>query len=98
MAPMSTPSSRYRLWQVKADVVIVHDLALGADREIGGNETRGSRELPHPFRHFPDHRSPLHPVDRARSEDTLAQRLEGHLASLARSEEHTSELQSPMYL
>src|SRR6266852_1874920 len=62
--------------------MIIHDVALGADREIGGDEPRGSRELPRPLRHLPNDRASLKTLNRARPQDTLSQSLEGQLAGL----------------
>src|ERR1700730_11563422 len=89
MAPISPPSSRARLWQVEAHVVIVHDVALGADRGVGRDEPTSSRELSSPARHLPDDGAALKAIDRARPQHALAQRRERQLAGLAIAEAAT---------
>src|SRR4029453_15339128 len=69
--------------QEQANVVVVHDLALRPDREIGGNEPGCPSELAAPFGYFPNHRAPLKAVHPACPKHTMTRGLERHPAGLA---------------
>ena len=55
--------------------MIVHDLALRPDREVGGNEPRAPCELTTPLGHFSNHRAPLKAVCRPEDVSQLVMSL-----------------------
>src|SRR5262245_45831525 len=69
--------------QEQANVVVVHDFTLRADREVRRNEPCGACELPGPLGHFPNDRAPLETINAAGSQHSLPHGLERQPASLA---------------